>query len=534
MVVPHTFPSLIDEAGVQAVLIVGTGLSAPTAPTVEGLKSKLDAIAIELSIDPNESFYKVAENILNCLVTGGKPEPESRLWLAEKLGLLDDRHWFGEVGLPLSGNTPRHRVIARFAVEGRIKAIVSLNWDTLLETALDSVGLASNVRTPRPWGIKSHVTVVENSHVPRLSNASAFPVIKPHGCVRELEQARKILRSTGTAPPVSFKLKQSELDILLEGQNLVDHRVQVYIAECPLIAVGWRASESYLRETVVNTAQDVKRIECDAFTLISRSWYPKEGCDDTFHDEIAAAYDKSKLESFTSVGNTSSEPTSDCIFQWLQARYALNKLIAVASNPQKIELQKILQQIEIPDCKHFIYAWADSWLPVWVRLCWRAGVIQGANPDTGLNVISSDIPITPRDMHVPLGGMQIERRELRAAAKLLCKLGGNLNRFNFEKFLGGLWDEAAGNLYIPLPAWKSQSKQSDLAALKPLAEALRGLGFVKTIYLVWLDHEDTAIDEKHCKQISAQLSGLMPLTTFAKEGAMNWIDLETLKGCIDE
>lgn len=529
MAIPHRFPSLVDEPTTQIVLIAGTGLSFPYAPTVDELKSRLDKVAQGLGVAPNGDFYEIAEAVLNSLAIGGKSDADGRLWLAEELGMLDDRRWFGETGLPISGNTPRHRAIARFAVEKRLRAIVSLNWDTLLEAALDSVGLADGYRSPRPWEITAHASVIDDTHMSRLANSHVFPVIKPHGCVRNLEQARRLSQSTGTTPPVTFKLTQSELDNLSAGQTRVDKKVEVDVSECPLIAIGWKAAEGYLRGTVIKTAQAVMRIEPDAFTLASRSWYPNTKCPDAFHDEIATAYNKTKLEAFVEVGN-SGQPTLDCLFQWLQARYALNKLIAVADAPQQAVLQQLLQQLDQPDHGHFILRWADGWLPTWVRLCWRAGVMRGIDPHTNKKIEPWDIPVMPRDVHVPLGGMMIERRELQAAAKLLVVLGNDLSRFDFEKFPGGFWDNEDRSLYVPLPGWSVVAQPADLAALKPLIEALRGLGFVRNIHLIWLDTESTLPDQAYCNQLAAQVGRLMPLANFATVDALAWVDLETLKG----
>jgi len=527
MIVPHCFPSLIDGPA-QVVIISGTGLSAPNVPTVEGLKIRLDKIAQDLGVTPVEDFYVLAEAVLDSYVDTGKSDAESRLCLAEALGMLDDRRWFGEIGLPLSGNTPRHRVIARFAVEERLGAIVSLNWDTLLEAALDSVGLADGNGPVRPWRITAHASVVNDTHLGLLSKTHVFAIIKPHGCVRNLEKARRECRSTGKCPPVTFKLKKSELDRLLDGQTNVDMKVQSYLAY-PLIAVGWRAAERYLRDTIINTARDVPHAESDAFTLASRSWYPKIKDDQKFHDEIGIAYSKTKLEAFAEVGNL-GKPSLDCLFQWLQARYALNKLMASSPTNQDT-LHQFLQQLDKPPVHdHFILHWVDSWLPTWVRLCWRAGVMSGYNPYTNQKIEPWDIPVMPRDVHVPWGTMTCERQELQAAAKLLAVLGNDLSRFDFEKFPGGLWDANTRTLYIPLPGWKGTSQPADLAALKPLVEALRGLGFVQSIYLFWLNAGDTLPEQPYRDQLSAQMRRLMPLEKFARKDALIWIDLETLKG----
>lgn len=521
MAVPHCFPSLIDEPTTQTLLIAGAGLSVGYVPIVAELKSKLDKVAQNLGIVPNGGFYELAEAVLESLVIGGKSDAGSRLWLAEELGLLDDRRWFGETGLPLSGNTPRHRAIARFAVEDRLRAIVSLNWDTLLEAALDSVGLAEGDRSPRPWKITAHTTFVEDAHMTGLKHAHVFPVVKPHGCVRNLEQARRQFRDTGTAPPVTFKLKQSELVKLPAGQTLIDQEVQGYVAKCPLIAIGWKAGEGYLRETVAKSAKAAQHQEQDAFTLVDLFW-------DQNHTEIATAYGKDNNEAFAEV-KTDAQPTTDCLFQWLQARYALNKLMA-SSPANQATLQLFLQQLTQPVLGHFILRWVDSWLPTWVRLCWRAGAMQGNDPHTNKKIEPWDIPVMPRDVHVPLGTMTGDRRELKAAANLLVSLGSALSRFDFEKFPGGLWHAETRILYIPLPGWRGVAQTADLAALKPLIEALRGLGFVKTIYLVWLDTEAKPPSQTDRDQLAAQARRLMPLANFAAVDALTWIDLEALKG----
>ena len=54
--IPHKFPSLV-EGPVQLVIIAGTGLSAPNAPTVIVLKGKLDGVAKKLGVDPDSDFW---------------------------------------------------------------------------------------------------------------------------------------------------------------------------------------------------------------------------------------------------------------------------------------------------------------------------------------------------------------------------------------------------------------------------------------------------------------------------------------------
>jgi hypothetical protein len=534
MTVPHRFPSLI-EGPTRTVIIAGTGLSTPNAPTVDELKNSLENIASTLGISieaqgVDDYFYDLAEAVLNQLIKNGMSDCDSRLWLVEELGMLSDRRWFGEVGLPLSGNTPRHRVLARFAVEDRLRAIVSLNWDALLEAALDSVGLAEDSELPpRPWPITAHARVIKDNHLPRLANANVFPVIKPHGCVRDLEQVQSISQSTGCTPHVCFKLKKTELATLLNGQTDVDKTVEIYLAQCPLIAVGWKAAEDYLRKTVIDTAQKAQHTVCDAFTLISRSWYPKTGSTQTYHDDIATAYGKNRSLAFVEVSNP-GRPTHDQVFLWLQALYAIKRLIAVSSDQQKTILLRMLQQLDEPNCRHPILDWVDMWLPSWVRLCWRIGVMSGTNPHNGRRIEPWEIPIIPRDVHIPIGSMSLHRRDLQAAAKLLITLGDALRRFNYDLFPGGLWCAEERCLYLPLPLWQGTSEPADLAALKPLVEDWKDLGFIQNIRLVCIDIEDAPPNQSLCQQLEAQVRQLMRLTHFAAGDSLSWASLEDIKG----
>ncbi|GBE08960.1 hypothetical protein BMS3Bbin11_00393 [bacterium BMS3Bbin11] len=353
------------------------------------------------------------------------------------------------------GNTPRHRALARFVVEERVRAIVSLNWDTLLETALDSVGLTEGGSLPRPWKVTKYARVVDKTHMPMLAQANVFPVVKPHGCVRELERLRNQFRSGNTIGSVTFKLTSSELsNITPDQQHVVNTNVRNYISECPLVGIGWRASESYLREAIVEIANQVQRTEQDAFTLIDICW-------NSDHSEIAAAYSKNKSDSFAQV-MTDTNPSTDCVLQWLQARYALIRMIDMVPNSEQAPLVQLLQELDQPNCDHPVQSWADFWLPTWVRICWRMGVMQGVDPQTNKLIGPYEIPVTPRDAHIPLTGMSIERLDLQAAAKFLIALPKPLNPYRFDLYPGGILDMDKQCLYLHCQGGKRRSFFGDI------------------------------------------------------------------------
>jgi hypothetical protein len=104
-------------------------------------------------------------------------------------------------------------------------------------------------------------------------------------------------------------------------------------------------------------------------------------------------------------------------------------------------------------------------------------------------------------------------------------LSDSLGRFSFDLYPGGLLDRSTRRLYLPLPGWKAAVPSSDLAALKPLVEALGGLGYVSKIVLLWLNDKDEAADTALRHQLEAQVRLLMPLSAYAGDQTLSWMEL---------
>lgn len=155
----------------------------------------------------------------------------------------------------------------------------------------------------------------------------------------------------------------------------------------------------------------------DVFTLISRSWYHD-------HDTIANAYGSNEAQAFLAV-EKAGQPTLDCVLQWLQALHALRRLQGAVTKKQKETVRELREELESSCSDQPILRWVDSWLPAWVRLCWRAGLVEGVD----------------------------QRHDLEAATKLLIAVKDDLGRFDFEKFQGGLWDIQEQILYLPSRAF---------------------------------------------------------------------------------
>lgn len=61
MIIPHHFPSLIDGP-CQVIIIAGTGLSIPNAPTTDDLLPKLKTMTAALRIPPIDDFLRTARS----------------------------------------------------------------------------------------------------------------------------------------------------------------------------------------------------------------------------------------------------------------------------------------------------------------------------------------------------------------------------------------------------------------------------------------------------------------------------------------
>jgi hypothetical protein len=196
---PHNFPTLRqkpDTSGAtrQCVAVIGAGFSQGHVPGPVALfQEKRQAVEAQLgcSVATNPTtLYAWAGEILSQLKQRNDAVPP-KLTLADALGITTDPCWRG--GGRDGPADPRHRVLARFAREGRFESIWSLNWDCLLENALERVGL--DQRKPRPdlpW--KTHYTTFTTVRdYQGAGDSSCVIVFKPHGCVRSLDRARAAL-----------------------------------------------------------------------------------------------------------------------------------------------------------------------------------------------------------------------------------------------------------------------------------------------------------------------------------------------------
>lgn len=529
---PYAFPTLLEGAA-QTFAVIGTGLSYPDCPTADELGKKRVRSATKLLGLPDPipapedqafDLYVWAETALELLKSPDKDESRLRWELAKALGLLDDLQWFGNVGLPIRGNTPRHRALARLIIEGRFSAFYCLNWDALMDRALESVGLKEIRRLEdsppvgRPWILTAYARVIHAGHQTRVTDEKrVFPLFKPHGCVEELRSG---------AQQVVFKITSTDLQLQPDQeQRFIEGRLSVLAGGKPILGIGWKAGEGYLRNAILATEPANSD---DAFILASRSWYP---CN---HGPIAQHRNSNMFQAHAAVGNP-NQPTTDTLFPWLFARYVLRKLSSAAAPADRQYIENLAVNLDAPEKavkKDPLVLWCDDWLPAWVRLCWQVGAMEGCDPATNQEICPHDIPLGPPDLHIPLTGISNKRQDLKAAAQLLVTLS-NQGHFDYTQFPGALWDRRRLHLILPLPTWGDLAQFNDLAGLKNLFTALRqhGLGAVRKVSLLALAPGDAPpIDALARNKLAALVARRMTHFAYARSADFDWLKLEDLKG----
>lgn len=478
MAIPHTFPSLLNPEATPSVLFIGAGMSFGIVPTVKEVSLEIrnhhDSIVIKLGVDPSpppdDKFYAWADRAFEKLQTElGCSPADAKLRLADAMGITSNPRFHAKVGMPLRGNTPRHRVAARFAREGRWDTIWSLNWDCILETALESVGLLPNSKPNRsnpnllPWRRWYCTWSPGDTHVPTAKQQHTLHVIKPHGCVSKLANGNPL-----------FIVTQSELGKLTADLKPVSGRLNASLSDSPLTVVGWSAEEEYIHDNIQNIEQQgTLANEVDRLSIIDPFWQPVPPSGDyKNHNRLATTFCTNRNDCHfpTGVGGT---PTTDELFQWLQTRYGLERMHQYAQangwTNQTQELEKVINHFSEPQPTDWLNGLFDDFLSVWVRLCFNTSCVtyKCNSAPVPQNLIATH----RRDEHIPWMYGDTTRNDLLAAIQVVLALRKNLScPWSFSEYPGALWNGLEGHLVLPLPAWGKQGQPIELAALKPLMD----------------------------------------------------------------
>jgi hypothetical protein len=489
-------------------------------------------------VDPNppaDHLYQWADDIRNALTARSDLNP--KLTLAESLDIPNEKRWLGCVST--QRNKPRHRVVARFARERLWHQIWSLNWDCVQESALENVGIKRggvDVQIPWPTVFKTFVTAAECA---QMGEANSIKIIKPHGCVMALVEAQQAMAIGNTTRSINlaerFLITSAELHSLAPAvasgaeQQFIFATLLTALASHPFVVTGWSISEQYLidriRADVEPHLQNPDRhppLAADELSVIDMRF------NGNGHTSLAGFYGKDAATAHIDVGQSGFG--TDELFLWLQALYAIDFLKLRAPAIDQPTLDELASEIEQPpNASAFIISWVDNFLPVWVRLCWRCGLVVWEDVNAE-RVVVDDLALESRDEHIPWGLSGNARPELTAASRLLAALhrSGRATDWDYDMFPGGLYRDF--HLVIPIPVWASDSP-NDLRGLKPLIDAIKqhGESYILTLSLMFIGPDPTNVISDDTKRVCKQLvASYLSLVRFAKADDINAIQLEDL------
>ena len=537
---PHDFSKFIT-ANRPVSLIIGAGASHGLVPlpwqliqdkkdgVEKELARKYDCKSVSVDITNDDALYEWAEKILKQLV---KKEPhKAKLILAQELGLTTDEKWVAKVGIELRGTTARHRVMARFAKEGLWRSIWSLNWDTILESALERVGLERGTGPKtQPWPTLYSTTLINDDFADN-SPEHIITVNKPHGCVHGLIEADNKFKSGDVALAQEYSerliIGKTELSDIRNNKHddlfLSEFKTDLGIA--PLTVIGWSASEKSLHrafESVVTPRKNSAELE--ELTIIDPTFNEKG------HQELIECYELTKKQVHFKVDTDENGYTVDKLFLWIQARYVFQQLSDRSPAEWNINVDSQLARLDGGECPKLLIDFADYFLPTWVRLCWRTGILE-CN-DFQPEMLQIDLS----DEHIPINKkIETVRHELKAAAGLLTILIDDRAEWDLAglqgELQGGLWDEGTGHLVIPLPAWEDPTLFNDLRALAPLMRGMQHTkGYIQKVSILPLCASPAGtVSDEYVIQLKNKVASMFDVAKFSDPSAWGCIETSMCK-----
>lgn len=529
------FERLIGISTLKTTLLVGAGLSYSLVELPIEIVKRLSKVQTDVEtrlglkipcppIDPDVSseLYRWAGDVYNQLILQGETQTAAKQKIAREIGVTTNGCWRAKSRVPLRGSTPRHRVIARLAREGRWGGVWSLNWDIWLESALCSVGIepandsSLGPLFPPTW-ITRYSSWTPTSGAPQEANQT-LTIFKPHGCVEAL------INGGG-----AFILTNEELNLELSRQpRAVVACLKASLANKSFITLGWSAYEGYLRSLFVDLKADGV-LHRENLTIID----PKPNNDG--HKIVAECYGMTK-EAAICAPCPPLVSTTDDLFLWLQARQGLVCMQSVfrpgdTEHAALVEWLNRLNEPVNPDAPHqWILGWFDDFLPVWVRFCFNSGRLKFRH---GTELDANSIPTHRRDEHIPWNDVSAHRTDLMAATRLFLALSETPfpSKFNTTSFPGALWNNSTQHLIVPIPVWGDVGQVLSLAAIKPLASGYHWAeqGKIAKLSILPLHGENASIDLSHANDWKAEVASLMRVSYWATPSNINVVKLEDLK-----
>ncbi|MEA3194855.1 MAG: hypothetical protein QOD26_3188 [Betaproteobacteria bacterium] len=461
-----------------------------------------------------DALYVWAEQARDELV--GATHPCPKLKIAQALRLTSDGSWLAGVTRPVSKSMPRHRVIARFAREDRLQSIWTFNWDCHIEAALESVGLKEEEDVKdQPWPMRYH-RVLGLAEYGRLPAGRTIFVHKRHGCIKRIKELEVLdLSKKATAQDyaaIQLRITKDELD------NTPDKTTNEYrsfrgqldteFSGCPLMVCGWSASEKYILDELESSKDQLRTypIQNERLSVLDPI-FNSDG-----HTRLGAIYDIATASAHFPILPAVGKPDIDELFLWMQTLYALGEVHKVLTGHPALQVW-IRAQIDAATGNTSISRitrWIDGFLPAWVQLCWRAGLVTASHRNRVMN--PDEIRLEGEDWYVPLSQNLPQRPELITASYLLKATVESASEWRFDLVTGGMYCDTKAQLILPIPGWEDTADLNVLNSFTRILTRLSAVrGFVNELLLLPLGRNSDPLPDSRKARIKAAFDAVAGL-----------------------
>lgn len=525
---PHTFEFLRDNDR-PAVFMCGAGTSFGLNPMPRDIlaanRTSAEAAitaftgkpfpALTVDASAGDALYVWAGQAYDKLAAAKHQCP--KLMIAKVLGFTSDPGWLIGVALAAAQAQPRHRVIARLTRERCWQSIWTFNWDCHIESALESIGLKEQEKVAdQPWPMRFQRVLALRDYG-KAPQERTIVVHKRHGCIKNINDLAT-LDNNGKATVddyVNFRFRITKAELTEElDKTSADYKsfrgqIDSEFAGRPLAVFGWSASEKYLLDEFESCAPQLQKYPNPVGRLsIVDPFYNPDG-----HARLSAIYAVSKDQSHFPIAPAPDEPDQDNLFLWIQTLYALDAISRTLDDHKLLQawLTTVIEDIKVDLRPSWITQWVDAFLPSWVQLCWRTGLVTASH--RGRKMRPEEIRLEGEEWYVPLVLDLPERPELVSAAYLLKALSDSADTHRFDLVSGTLYLDSTAQVVLPLPAWGDPSNTNMLNSVTRLVARIktaRGFANRLTLLAMPMDGMSVADDKKDTVKAAYLLVAKLP------------------------
>lgn len=510
MAYPHTF-EILRQSDRSAIFMCGAGSSYglnPLPPEIlatNRVRAEGEIAAISGRPFPTLLVADTAPNALYVWAGQALGELQSvkhhcpKLQIAKSLGLTSDPRWLAGVSLPIAQAKPRHRVLARFVREERLHAIWTFNWDCRIEAALESIGLKEEEKVAdQPWPMR-YQRILTLKDYGKLPPDRTVLIHKRHGCIKNVMEL-EALHATGKATPDDYenfrlRITREELNEVLD-KTTADYQsfrgqIDSAFAGRPVTVCGWSASENYVLEAMEECKEQLRKYP----SAVGRLSIVDPKYNDGGHHRLSEIYAVPEAQCHFPIAPAAGFPDQDDFLLWTQALHALEVIHKSLEDHASLQTWLVsLTELTKKDVNpSWVTSYIDSFLPAWVQLCWRAGLVTVSHG--GKKLRPEHVRLEGEEWYVPLNLDLPDRPELTAAAYLLRALHDRPAIRQFDLVHGGVYRDDTAELFVPLPAWKDLGSTNMLNSIGRLASRIKlSGGFGGRVVLVAINADGSSVD----------------------------------------